>query len=46
VDEVIIDEAHPRTDAFRLSERFAQLCQRLSQMLALGSRAASPALPQ
>jgi NitT/TauT family transport system ATP-binding protein len=35
--EVEIDEPHPRTDAFRLSERFAALCQRLSSLLLRGS---------
>jgi NitT/TauT family transport system ATP-binding protein len=35
--EVTIDEPHPRTEAFRLSERFAALCQRLSSLLAQGS---------
>jgi len=32
--ELEITEPHPRTDAFRTSERFARLCQRLSAMLA------------
>ena len=36
---VEIDEPHPRTDAFRLSERFAALCQRLSSLLLQGSGA-------
>jgi NitT/TauT family transport system ATP-binding protein len=36
--EVEIDEPHPRTDAFRMSERFAVLCQRLSHLLLQGSR--------
>jgi len=31
--ELEIAEPHPRTDAFRTSERFARLCQRLSAML-------------
>jgi NitT/TauT family transport system ATP-binding protein len=35
--EVEVDEPHPRTDAFRLSERFAALCQRLSTLLLQGS---------
>jgi len=38
VGEVEINEPHPRTDAFRMSERFARLCQRLSELLAHGSR--------
>ena len=32
--ELEITEPHPRTDAFRTSERFARSCQRLSAMLA------------
>ena len=32
--ELEITEPHPRTDAFRTSERFARFCQRLSAMLA------------
>jgi len=35
--ELEITEPHPRTDAFRTSERFARLCQRLSAMLAESS---------
>jgi NitT/TauT family transport system ATP-binding protein len=38
VGEIEINEPHPRTDAFRMSERFARLCQRLSELLAHGSR--------
>ena len=34
IDEVVIDEPHPRTDAFRVSPAFAQHCARLSAMLA------------
>ncbi len=37
VGEVTIDEPHPRGDAFRLSERYAQCCRRLSELLAAGS---------
>jgi NitT/TauT family transport system ATP-binding protein len=37
VGELSIDEPHPRTDAFRMSERFAALCQRLSALLLEGS---------
>jgi hypothetical protein len=37
VGELAIDEPHPRTDAFRMSERFAKLCQRLSALLLEGS---------
>jgi NitT/TauT family transport system ATP-binding protein len=37
VGEVGIDEPHPRSDAFRLSERYAQWCRRLSELLAAGS---------
>jgi NitT/TauT family transport system ATP-binding protein len=32
--EVQIDEPHPRTDAFRVSERFATCCRQLSDLLA------------
>jgi NitT/TauT family transport system ATP-binding protein len=39
VGEVQIDEPHPRTDAFRLSERYAQWCRQLSELLAAGSAA-------
>src|SRR5499426_2242335 len=35
--ELEIAEPHPRTDAFRTSERFARLCQQLSTMLAAAS---------
>jgi NitT/TauT family transport system ATP-binding protein len=34
--EVTIDEPHPRTDAFRVSERFATWCRQLSELLAEG----------
>jgi NitT/TauT family transport system ATP-binding protein len=34
VGEVAVDEPHPRTDAFRVSERFARWCAHLSDMLA------------
>jgi NitT/TauT family transport system ATP-binding protein len=34
VGDVPIDEPHPRTDAFRVSERFAARCKRLSDLLA------------
>jgi NitT/TauT family transport system ATP-binding protein len=34
VGEVAIDEPHPRTEAFRVSRRFAAYCERLSAMLA------------
>jgi NitT/TauT family transport system ATP-binding protein len=37
VGEVAIDEPHPRTEAFRTSERYAQWCRRLSELLAAGS---------
>ena len=35
--EIAVDEPHPRTDVFRLSERFAALCQRVSALLQQGS---------
>lgn len=31
--ELAIDEPHPRDDSFRLTERFARLCQRLSELM-------------
>jgi NitT/TauT family transport system ATP-binding protein len=34
VREIVIDEPHPRTDAFRVSERFASRCRQLSEVLA------------
>ena len=37
MSEVQIDEPHPRTEAFRLTERYAQWCRRLSELLAAGS---------
>ncbi len=41
--EVQIDEPHPRTEAFRVSERFARWCLRLSELLAAGSAEPTPA---
>jgi NitT/TauT family transport system ATP-binding protein len=35
--ELAIGEPHPRTDAFRVSERFARWCKQLSDMLASAS---------
>jgi len=37
VAEIGIDEPHPRTDAFRVSERFARWCAQLSDILAAAS---------
>jgi NitT/TauT family transport system ATP-binding protein len=37
IGELAIDEPHPRTDAFRVSERYARWCKQLSEMLAAGS---------
>lgn len=34
VGDIAIDEPHPRTEAFRVSTRFAAYCERLSAMLA------------
>jgi NitT/TauT family transport system ATP-binding protein len=46
VSEVIIDEPHPRTDDFRVSERFAVTCRKLSDLLARqGDVAALPRPP-
>jgi NitT/TauT family transport system ATP-binding protein len=41
VGEIAIGEPHPRTDAFRVSERYARWCKQLSEMLAAGSDDAS-----
>ena len=45
IDELVIAEPHPRTDAFRLSERYARWCKQLSEMLAAGSDEAGGAQP-
>jgi NitT/TauT family transport system ATP-binding protein len=37
IGELAIDEPHPRSDAFRVSERYAHWCKQLSEMLAAGS---------
>jgi NitT/TauT family transport system ATP-binding protein len=34
IAEIAIDEPHPRSDAFRVSTKFAQTCQRLSSLVA------------
>jgi NitT/TauT family transport system ATP-binding protein len=34
IADIAIDEPHPRTDAFRLSTRFAGYANRLSQLVA------------
>jgi NitT/TauT family transport system ATP-binding protein len=39
LEELDIDEPHPRTDEFRMTERFGTWCRRLSALLALGSEA-------
>ena len=38
-DEIVIDEPHPRDDAFRTSARFAKLCRDLSAVLTEASLA-------
>lgn len=38
IGEVHVDEAHPRGDDFRMSERFAAQCRKLSELLAAGSQ--------
>ncbi|HET7098295.1 MAG TPA: ABC transporter ATP-binding protein [Casimicrobiaceae bacterium] len=46
IAEVVVDEPHPRTDAFRVSTRFAQTCQKLSALVAdagAGARSQWPA---
>jgi NitT/TauT family transport system ATP-binding protein len=42
VGEVAIDEPHPRTEAFRVSTRFAGYCERLSAMLASAMEGVTP----
>ena len=37
VGDLAIAEPHPRTDAFRVSERYARCCKELSEMLAAGN---------
>jgi len=37
VGEVPIEEPHPRTDGFRLTERYARYCKQLSGLLAAGT---------
>ena len=41
--EVIIDEPHPRTDAFRVTQRFAAYCKELTELLAEASAGGGPA---
>jgi NitT/TauT family transport system ATP-binding protein len=45
IGELAIGEPHPRTDAFRVSERYALWCKQLSEMLAAGSDDVSGARP-
>ncbi len=45
VGEVAIDEPHPRTDAFRMSARFAGYAARLSAMLAAAMAEAAEVAP-
>jgi NitT/TauT family transport system ATP-binding protein len=40
-DEIVIDEPHPRDDAFRTSTRFAKLCRDLSAVLTEASLASA-----
>jgi NitT/TauT family transport system ATP-binding protein len=35
--EVVIDEPHPRADAFRVTQRFAEYCRELTELLAQAS---------
>jgi NitT/TauT family transport system ATP-binding protein len=39
--EVIIDEPHPRTDAFRVTQKFAAYCKELTELLTEASGPAS-----
>jgi hypothetical protein len=43
--ELAIPEPHPRTDAFRVSDRYARCCKELSEMLAAGSDEGGGARP-
>jgi NitT/TauT family transport system ATP-binding protein len=45
IGELAIGEPHPRTDAFRVSERYARWCKQLSEILAAGSEEAGGARP-
>jgi NitT/TauT family transport system ATP-binding protein len=45
IGELAVDEPHPRTDAFRVSERYARWCRQLSEMLAAGSAEAGGVRP-
>jgi len=45
IGELAIDEPHPRTDDFRVSERYARWCKQLSEMLAAGSDEAGGVRP-
>ena len=44
IADVAVDEPHPRSDAFRVSTKFAQTCQRLSALVA-DAGAATPSSP-
>jgi NitT/TauT family transport system ATP-binding protein len=37
LQDVVIDEPHPRTDAFRVSQKFAGYARLLSELLAAAS---------
>jgi len=41
--EVVIDEPHPRTDAFRVTQRFAAYCKELTELRAEASAGGGPA---
>jgi len=40
--EVVIDEPHPRTDAFRVTQSFARHCRELTELLMEASAAGAP----
>jgi NitT/TauT family transport system ATP-binding protein len=44
IAEVAVDEPHPRSEAFRVSTKFAQTCQHLSALVA-GAGATTPSQP-
>ena len=46
IGEVVIDEPHPRQEAFRVSARYMQWCKQLSDLLARATQDTGPSLAQ
>ncbi|MEO8629631.1 MAG: ABC transporter ATP-binding protein [Betaproteobacteria bacterium] len=46
IGEVVVDEPHPRQEAFRLSTRYMQWCKQLSDLLARAIQDTAPSLAQ